>query len=284
MAAAPGARSFSPASATLFKPMPAVRYTQASDTSVLGNRVWVARNQPYGGLISYILPQAIQEGVEIAIKDASGRDVLTFRGPGAAGLNRAVWNLSESSSCPPITIDQAAAGRGRGRGRGGRGGGGGTWVRAIPGQYTVRLTAAGQTLEQPLTVRPDPRIKTSAEDMQAWLTSARTIERTECTLDRATADLAVLERRLNEMASQPNGAPAQVESLRKELRPIVLALRGDSRDPGHVNLPGRINWLTIQVGNYSGRPTAAQAEWIATYAKQTEAVVAALEAVKGKIR
>jgi hypothetical protein len=146
------------------------------------------------------------------------------------------------------------------------------------------LTAAGQTLEQPLTVRPDPRIKTSAEDMQAWLTSARTIERTECTLDRATADLAVLERRLNEMASQPNGAPAQVESLRKELRPIVLALRGDSRDPGHVNLPGRINWLTIQVGNYSGRPTAAQAEWIATYAKQTEAVVAALEAVKGKIK
>jgi photosystem II stability/assembly factor-like uncharacterized protein len=278
---AAGARGFSAASATLFKPMPAVRYTPASDTSVLGNRVWVARNQPYGGLISYTLPQAIQAGVEIAIKDQSGRDVLTFRGPGAAGVNRAVWNLSESSSCPPIA-DQAVAGRGRGRGRGGRGGG--TWVRAIPGQYTVRLTAAGQTLEQPLTVRPDPRINTSADEMQAWLTAARTIERTECTLDRAAADLAVLERRLNDTSSQVNGTPAQVESLRKELRPIVLALRGDSRDPGHVNLPGRINWLTIQVGNYSGRPTAAQLEWIATYAKQTEGVVAALEAVKAKVK
>jgi hypothetical protein len=157
-------------------------------------------------------------------------------------------------------------------------------VRAIPGQYTVRLTAAGQTLEQPLTVRPDPRINTSADEMQAWLTAARTIERTECTLDRAAADLAVLERRLNDTSSQVNGTPAQVESLRKELRPIVLALRGDSRDPGHVNLPGRINWLTIQVGNYSGRPTAAQLEWIATYAKQTEGVVAALEAVKAKVK
>jgi photosystem II stability/assembly factor-like uncharacterized protein len=277
---AAGAKAFSAASPTLFKPMLAIRYTPASDTSVLGNRVWVARNQPYGGLISYALPQAIQDGVEIAIKDGSGRDVLTFRGPGAAGVNRAVWNLSESSSCPPIA-DQGA-GRGRGRGRGGRGGGGGTWVRAIPGQYTVRLTAAGQTLEQPLTVRPDPRIKTSAEDMQAWLTAARTIERTDCTLDRAAADLAVLERRLDDMSSQSNGA--QADSLRRELRPIVLALRGDARDPGHVNLPGRINWLTIQVGNYSGRPTAAQMEWIATYAKQTEGVVAALEAVKAKLK
>ena len=35
-----------PASApVLFPPMPAVRYTPASDTSVLGNRVWVAPNQ-----------------------------------------------------------------------------------------------------------------------------------------------------------------------------------------------------------------------------------------------
>jgi hypothetical protein len=44
-----------------------------------------------------------------------------------------------------------------------------------------------------------------------------------------------------------------------------------------VNLPGRVNWLTIQVGNYSGRPTAAQLEWIGTYAKQTEEIVRALE-------
>jgi len=50
-----------------------------------------------------------------------------------------------------------------------------------------------------------------------------------------------------------------------------------------VNLPGRINWLTIQVGNYSGRPTAAQAEWIATYARQTADVVAALDALKKRV-
>ena len=207
-----------------------------------------------------------------------------LRGPGAAGLNRAVWNLAESSSCPPVT-DSAEAGRGRGRGRGGRGGGG-TWVRAIPGEYTVQLAAAGQTQQQPLTVRPDPRIKTTSEDMQAWLTAARTIERTECSLDRAAAELSGIERRLSEMESRggATATKAQIDEVRRELRPIVLALRGDSRDPGHVNLPGRINWLTIQVGNYSGRPTAAQMEWIATYAKQAESVIAALDGVKAKIK
>jgi photosystem II stability/assembly factor-like uncharacterized protein len=37
-----------PTRATLFPPVRATRYTPASDTSVLGNRVWVARNKPYG--------------------------------------------------------------------------------------------------------------------------------------------------------------------------------------------------------------------------------------------
>jgi hypothetical protein len=157
-------------------------------------------------------------------------------------------------------------------------------VRAIPGTYTITLRAGGQTLQQPAVVRPDPRIVATAEDMQAWHREARTIERTGCTLDRANADLAGLERRLSDLeARADDAARARIAALRQELRPIVLALRGDPRDPGHVNLPGRVNWLTIQVGNYSGRPTAAQSEWIAAYAKQTEAVVAGLEEVKRKV-
>ena len=42
----------------------------------------------------------------------------------------------------------------------------------------------------------------------------------------------------------------------------------------------RVNWLTIQVGNYSGRPTAAQSTWIAEYARQTQDVVASFDALR----
>jgi hypothetical protein len=52
------------------------------------------------------------------------------------------------------------------------------------------------------------------------------------------------------------------------------------RDPAPYNLPARINWLTIQVGNYSGRPTAAQTEWIDRYADQTDAVIKQLETIR----
>jgi hypothetical protein len=41
-----------------------------------------------------------------------------------------------------------------------------------------------------------------------------------------------------------------------------------------------VNWLTIQVGNNSGRPTKAQSEWIKTYAAQAEEVAKAVAALR----
>src|SRR5262249_19593220 len=149
---------------------------------VLGNRVWVARNAPYGAIINYYLPQAAGSGVAFTVIDRSGRTVSIFSGPGAEGVNRTTWNLSEVSACGP-----APAGGGRGRGGRGAAAGGGTWVRAIPGEYTVRLTALGTTLQQPVTVRKDPRVGATTADMDVWYASAQKIERTECTLDRAVA-------------------------------------------------------------------------------------------------
>ncbi len=262
---------------TLFPPMPAVRYIPASDTSVLGNRVWVARNQPYGAILNYYVPQPDPSGVALAIVDASGRTVLAFNGPAVAGLNRAVWNLSEASACSSET-PTTASGAGRGRRRLGAVG---TWVRAIPGQYTVRLTALGRTVEQPVTVRMDPRIHTTAEEWDTWQRAARTIERTDCTLERAASEIGAIERQLGELESRGDTTmKARIDAVRRELRPLDLKLRGDPRDPDHVNLPGRINWLTIQLGNYSGRPTAAQLEWIAIYNKQAEEAVASLDALR----
>jgi photosystem II stability/assembly factor-like uncharacterized protein len=258
----------------LFKPMPAVRYTPASDTSVLGNRVWVARNQPYGTIINYYLPSA-SGSVQLAIHDAAGRLLQTLRGPGEAGVNRAVWNLTERSSCAADDVATQAAGRGRG-GRGGR-----SWLRAIPGDYTVRLTAAGATAEQTATVRMDPRIDSRPEEMVAWHREASIIEKTECTLSRAAATLAELERRVAQF--EGTGDRDTARSLQEELRALSLILRGDPRDPGHVNLPGRINWLTIQVGNNSGPPTKAQSEWIHKYAAETAVVVTRLNALRAKV-
>ena len=47
------------------------------------------------------------------------------------------------------------------------------WV--VPGQYTVRLTAGGRSLTQPLTVRMDPRVKTTPLGLQQQFTLSKAV-------------------------------------------------------------------------------------------------------------
>ena len=49
--------------------------------------------------------------------------------------------------------------------------------------------------------------------------------------------------------------------------------------PEHLNLMIRVNELTEEVGNYSGRPTQAQEEWIAMFEVQVQQVLNRLERV-----
>ncbi len=249
----------------LFEPMPAVRYTRAADVSALGNRVWVAPNQPYGALLTYWVDPAWGPGgrVRVDVSDEDGRLVRSLTGPAEAGLNRVAWDLSERSACVAEGEDAVPVAGGGGRG-------GGTWVRAIPGTYSVRLTLEDETSERPVVVRMDPRVAASAADMKEWYRAATTIERAECSVRHALAVLQPMDGLLQvvERTTEDTAIQAEVSELREAMRPILLGFAGDVRDPGHVNLAGRLNWFTIQVGNYSGRPTAAQWEWIERYARQ----------------
>ncbi|MDE2805971.1 MAG: hypothetical protein OXN18_12580 [Gemmatimonadota bacterium] len=267
----------------LFDPMPAVRYTRAADVSTLGNRVWVAPNQPYGALLTYwVDPEWRPEGrVRVDVMDTDDRLVRSMTGPAEPGVNRVVWNLDERSACVPEGEDATPAAVAGGGGPGGRRRGGGTWVRAVPGTYSVRLRLDGETSERPVVVRMDPRVDASAADMDEWYRAAAMIERAECTVRDALARLRPLDARLQEVEQTSGDASIRAEAaaVRDALRPILLGFAGDVLDPGHVNLAGRLNWFTIQVGNYSGRPTAAQWEWIERYARQVADYSAMLEPI-----
>jgi hypothetical protein len=71
-------------------------------------------------------------------------------------VNRLVWNLRYA----PATAVMGAGGGGGFFGFGGFG------PLAAPGEYKAKLTANGQTVELPFTVRQDPRIKISVEDLK----------------------------------------------------------------------------------------------------------------------
>ncbi|HEX7296981.1 MAG TPA: hypothetical protein VF251_14600 [Pyrinomonadaceae bacterium] len=158
------------ASSFLFKPAAAVNVVVGSDNGTPQPRdEALAQNPPSGAVIDYYLRTGAVGPVVLEILNAAGDVVRRYSSEdkppvinpdtlnipafwrptpeplsAAAGMHRWVWDLRPT---PPASTE--------------RGGGGGFGNRptVLPGTYTVRLTVGGQSLTQPLVVKPDPRVK-----------------------------------------------------------------------------------------------------------------------------
>lgn len=117
--------------------------------SIGGDRQFVAPNEPAGLVISYWLKAAAPGPVTIRITDPSGQRVAQLQGPGAAGLQRVVWDFQRAAQAPAAG---APAPAGTAPGGGGRGG-----VRlAPPGDYVVYLEIGEKTWSTRAVIRPAP--------------------------------------------------------------------------------------------------------------------------------
>jgi hypothetical protein len=171
-----GAHLFAPAGALR------VRWSKNTDTPLPPDEP-AAPNPPDGTAIDYHLKAAVKH-VALEVLDAEGRLVRRYtsddpplppvegrnipdywiRPPQVlsteAGLHRFVWDLRHETPAASsfgypmaaIAFDTPREPRG-------------PWV--VPGTYTVRLTADGRVLAQPLAVGMDPRVKTPAADLEA---------------------------------------------------------------------------------------------------------------------
>jgi hypothetical protein len=165
------------ADAHLFKPADAYILPPSTDNGTPTQKDEPeADNPPGGAVIDYYLKTAATGPVTIEILNAGGTVIRRYSSgdpPPVVDVNTLAVNLAWSRLPEPLS---AAAGMHRwvwdfrpdapagGRGRGGRGAGGGGGGRGGPppvatGAYSVRLTANGKTLTQPLTLKPDPRDK-----------------------------------------------------------------------------------------------------------------------------
>ena len=173
------------ARAHLFQPAVAyrVRRDTNSDTPLPPEEP-AGANPPVGAILDYTLREVPSQVIKLAIYDASGKLVRQYSSaplpesvkrpvewPTVAdywmanpeplsthvGMNRFVWDLRYP---PPMAIkhaypmsaifDKTPAGP--------------EGPLAVPGEYTVKLTVGAETYTQPLTLRPDPRVKATAAD------------------------------------------------------------------------------------------------------------------------
>ena len=212
----------------LFKPATALRVRRDTNTDTpIPPDEPAAQNPPDGAMIDYFLAQPTTAPVTVEILDGQGRLVRKFadtdkpepsgeelakeliprywiRMPKAlstdAGMHRWVWDLRYPSpramrSEYPISAvpgDTPLSPQG---------------PMAIPGQYTVRLTVRGQALSEPLTVKMDPRVKTSQEGLAIELEK---------------------QQQLAGMLSQSTEALTQARALREQLQRLTGKTSGPS--------------------------------------------------------
>jgi len=161
--------------AWLFEPQTAYRVRPGSDQGTpIPFDEPQAENPPTGAVLDYYLKEKQTEAVQLEIFDAGGKSVRRFASTDEApktnpdgfdipmywvhdpeplspeaGMHRFVWDLRYTFVGP--------------RRRSRRAGGG---PIAVPGRYTVKLTAAGKTMSRSLLLKMDPRVKTSGADLE----------------------------------------------------------------------------------------------------------------------
>jgi photosystem II stability/assembly factor-like uncharacterized protein len=224
------------AEAWLFEPQTAYRVRPGSDEGTpIPFDEPQAENPPTGAVLDYYLKEKQTEPVQLEIFDAAGKSVRRFASTdespktnpdeldipmywvhdaeplsAEAGTHRFVWDLRYAFAGP--------------RRRSRRGGGG---PIAVPGRYTVKLTAAGKTISVPLVVKMDPRVKTSAADLERQFQLASKLATGVGEFSGAVARADDLQKQITARKKEAAGN-AEVVTALAELEKKVSAAAGSA--------------------------------------------------------
>ncbi len=243
----------------LFKPQTAirVRWSMNPDTP-LPPDFPAGENPPDGAVIDYYLQSAANGPVTLEIKDGTGKIVRKYSSAdkpdpvdpmlaipaywvrpsrvmsAAAGMHRWLWDMHYApvpgveaeypiSAVPHNTAPQPS----------------GPW--AMPGQYTVVLTANGTSYSQPLALKMDPRVKTSQSGLLQQFKLSEQLYNQLLTLSPAAEDVAAVQKQLKDLQKTAQGdVLAAVNKLDQSLQALAS---GRTRRPGAGTEPPSLGGL-----------------------------------------
>ncbi len=222
----------------LFAPEEAIRWRwNRNPDTPLPPEVPAGKNPPDGAIVDYFLGNTARNLVTLEILDEAGNLVRRYSSAdqpdsieklaaehpipmywvrptqilsGAAGMHRFVWNLHHT---PPKALEYefpiSAILRDTPKYPLG------AWV--LPGNYTVKLTVDGRSYTRPLTVRMDPRIKTSLEDLrkqyEMQLGASQGMDESYEALEQAKS----VREQLKQIAPKVEGKPKDKARLTEEI-------------------------------------------------------------------
>jgi photosystem II stability/assembly factor-like uncharacterized protein len=166
--------------------------------------------------------------VKITILDASGELVRELEGPGEAGGHEVMWDLRLP---PPYEPEPSQQGGFFGAPDG---------PKVLPGTYTVRLEAAGQTLATDFAVRLDPRVEISSADLEARQAAMMSVYVLAKPLYEAQNRVRELNEQISEIQELTKGSEDVPESIDSTVVDISTTLGDIGRDLGRASRGARV--------------------------------------------
>jgi hypothetical protein len=279
--------------ATLFAPRAAYRFRDIEANVAPNDDPTAGTNPPYGADINYWLGAAAGTA-SVAILDATGKTVRTIQGTTRAGLNRVYWDLSNEPSktarmrTKPLydaefTMDADGTRPAPGFGT--------LSVLMPPGRYTVRLTAAGKTMTQPLEVLKDPNERVTALDMTASIDLLKKVQSDMTTSADMLLTIESVRAQLDSLAAQiGNSSMADVRSQGDSLGRKFVVVEGNlidvrmtGRGQDEVRYPAKLgaqlNYVAGGIAASDFAPAAQQQKVSQVLAKQVRDTHAALQSL-----
>ena len=277
--------------AFLFQPGGAyrVRRSTNSDTPLPADEP-MGENPPDGAAIDYLLPASVTGPVTLEILDSNRELVRRYASddtpeataeelnkqliplywlripkvlPAGSGMHRWIWDMHYSRPVaahyeyPIAAVPHDTPREPQG-------------PLALPGTYTARLTANGRSLTAPFTLKMDPRVRASSDDLAALFSLQTRLAKMLTNTSTASMQAHSAREQLDKLPKQANPALARaIASLEKNLGDLLdgpkaqdagtkeMDAKGEPQ-AGLDDITGEAGGLYTEVGRGDARPTSAQ--------------------------
>jgi len=262
----------------------------------------VGENPPAGAIINYYLKTAVRDEITLEILDAKNQPIRKYssrerreeggtpaetaqlealarreRLPAGAGMHRFVWDLRRDA---PSRVPGVALWGGNPRG-----------ALLPPGNYQVKLTAAGKTLTTALEVKLDPRLKVPQADLERQHEMMRRIHQRVSDAHDAVNEIRRLRAQMKDLRVRTGGSAAitaALDRLEKEMTAAEEELTQvkslSAQDP--LNYPIKVdNKLTLLGGvveSADTAPTQQSYQVLELLERDVQAPLSRWVALKGK--
>ena len=299
-------KSVEESEAYLFKPQTAIRVRRSTYTDTpLPPGEPAGQNPPDGAIIDYYLARAASGVVTLEILDAQGKLVRRYASTDQpprteaelakqlipvywvrpfhalstdAGMHRWVWDLhypapdSTSHGYPISAVPHDTPLHPVG-------------PRALPGQYTARLTVGGRTYSKSFEVKMDPRVKTPVAGLEKQFQTETRLASLMTQSAHADTEMRSTREQVEKLSGQTGGSLGDVlKAFSKKVNGVYEG-GGDSAaseapKPTLKKLNGEINALYAQVDRADVAPTPAQARAVAQFERDLPVILKAWADIK----